>query len=116
MTEAELEQHLHDLYRSEDPPAALTGRILAHARKPRGRTHGPWLRRRAALVSLCVVLLAACVYIAVGVVHRRQVQARQAQEAQARLEYALQITTGELNWAETQISEDMHAGQRGANR
>lgn len=116
MTEAELEQHLHDLYRNEDPPAALTRRILAQARKRGAHTDGPWLQRRAALVSLCVVLLAACVYIAMGVVHRRQMQARRAQEAQARLEYALQITTGELNWAETQISEDMHAGQGGANR
>ncbi|TAN20590.1 MAG: hypothetical protein EPN33_14570 [Acidobacteria bacterium] len=116
MTEAELEQHLHDLYRSEDPPAVLTGRILAHARKARARTHGPWLQQRAALVSLCALLLAACAYIAIGVVHRRQVQAQRAQEAQARLAYALQITTGELNWAEAQIAEDMHAGQRGADR
>ncbi len=113
MTETELEQHLHDLYRSEDPPAVLTGQIFAHARKPRPPSRGPWLQRRAALVSLCVVLLAACVYIAAGVVHRRQVQ---AQAAQARLAYALQITTGELNWAEAQVTEDMHAGRRGANR
>lgn len=116
MTEAELEQHLQDLYRSEAPPAALTGRILAQAHKPRGRTHGPWLQRHAALISLCAVLVAACVYIAVGVVHRRQVQAREAQETQARLEYALQVTAGELNWAEAQINEDMQPGQRGAKR
>lgn len=116
MTEAELEQHLHDLYRGEDPPAVLTGRILARARKPRARTRRPWLQRRAALASLCVLLLAVCVYVAVGVAHRRRVQARQAREAQAQLVYALQITTGELNWAEAQITADMHAGERGANR
>ncbi|MGH9487500.1 MAG: hypothetical protein ACRD04_07910 [Terriglobales bacterium] len=113
-TEAELENHLRALYRAEDPPAGLTARILSAAqrRRPaRGRR-----RRRTALLGLCSALLAVCVYLAIGVIHQRQAQNRRAREAQAHLLYALQITTGELNWAEATIHRDMAAGPQEVNR
>ncbi|MGH9395195.1 MAG: hypothetical protein ACRD1E_13560, partial [Terriglobales bacterium] len=116
MTEAELEQHLHDLYRCEEPPGALGERILAHARERRAATVVPWRRRHAPLLSFCAALIAACAYLIFGAVHQRQVQAQRAREAQAHLAYALQITTDELNWTENKIMQDMNAGPKGANQ
>ncbi|MGH2470215.1 MAG: hypothetical protein ACRDGF_09080, partial [Chloroflexota bacterium] len=95
-----------------DPLDARPGRGPLEPRR------GPrvWLRRHAPLLSLCTALLALCVYLALGVIHQRQRQRRQAQEAQSHLLYALQITSGELNWAEAAIHRDMAAGPKGVNR
>ncbi|MGH9474931.1 MAG: hypothetical protein ACRD1C_01225 [Terriglobales bacterium] len=110
--EAELEQRLRDLYRGEDPPASLTARILVRARGPLGPAHharlaANWWRRHAPLLSLSTALLAVCAYVTIGVAHGRQVKARRALVAQANLVYALQVTAGELNWAEGRITRDL---------
>ncbi|MGH9416973.1 MAG: hypothetical protein ACRD01_10125 [Terriglobales bacterium] len=109
--ESELELCLRDLFRREDPPAALAQRLLARAAHRPAPVFRPWRRTPAA--RLAAVLLALCACLVVGLVHRRQVENQQAQQAQARLRMALQITTSELDWAENSITRDL-APPRGA--
>lgn len=112
-SETGIERHLREMFRGEEPPAALTERLLAHARGAQPRRA---CRARRLLAALAAVLLAASAGTVLGVTHYRQAQALRAREAQARLLYALQITTGELNWAEVTVHRDMAAGAGGADR
>ncbi len=106
--EAELENRLRELYVREEPPAELTARIFERARaQGAARPPAAWLRRHRPLFGLASALIVACAWIALGVAHRRQIETRRAQAAQARLLYALQITTHELNWAEGQVHRDL---------
>lgn len=109
-SEPGMERRLRELFRGEEPPAGLTERLLARAREGRPR-RSP--RGRRLLATLAAVLLAASAGTMLSVAHHRQVQEQRAQDAQAQLLRALQITTGELNWAEVSIHRDMAAGGSG---
>ncbi|MGH9542252.1 MAG: hypothetical protein ACRD2H_10260 [Terriglobales bacterium] len=112
--DAELEQELRALLRREDAPAGLMARVLARAGAQRtsprrAKPPAVRLRRHAPALSLGAVLIAAGAFVTAGLVHRRQVEARQAQEARACLLYALRMTTRELSWAERKVNQDMAA-------
>lgn len=110
--EAELEQELRSVLRREDAPAGLTQRILSRAHEQRAlpRREKPHMPRlRAAALGMSAALIAAGAFVTAGRVHRHRLEARQAQEARARLLYALQMTTRELSWAEHKVNQDMAA-------
>ncbi len=110
--DAELENRLREHYAREDPPDALTARILARARQQAAAAHPPQpkghgLRRHASLLSFCSALVVFCAFLALAVVRRHRLETRRAQVAQARLLYALQITTRELGWAAAKAHRDL---------
>lgn len=101
-----LERELRGLLRREDPPPGFAGRVLAQAERPRfilraGLAAG--LRRRAPALGAAAALLAVGVYLTAGAVHRRQIEAQRAAAARAQLQFALEVTAGDLNWAEANL-------------
>jgi hypothetical protein len=100
-----IETALRTTFRPEDAPAALTKRILASAASP-----APAQRRRTPILGMAGVAVAAAALITAGIVHERRVEVRQEQLAGARLAYALQLTTQDLNWAEQKVNQDLAIG------
>ncbi|HEY7855346.1 MAG TPA: hypothetical protein VIC32_02800 [Terriglobales bacterium] len=98
-----IETALRTTFRPEDAPAALTKRILASAAQPAQR-------RRTPILGMAGVAVAAAALITAGVVHEHRVEVRQEQLAGARLAYALQLTTQDLNWAEQKVNQDLAIG------
>lgn len=103
----DLERELRGLLQREDPPADFAGRVLAQAR---GRQ--PWrsmafsmLRRRAAMLGALAIVIALCASVTILTVRHQRLEAQNEQTARAQLLAALQVTAGELNWAETQLDQ-----------
>lgn len=114
----ELERELRGVLQREDPPAGFAGRVLAQAR---GRQ--PWrpmafsmLRRRAAALSTLTILIAVCASVTILTVRHQRLEAQNAQRARAQLLTALQVTAGELDWAEARLDQALAAPGGGPPR
>lgn len=115
----ELERELRGVLQRVDPPAGFAGRVMAQVQRRQllmGAGPRAWrptafsmLRRRAAMLSAFAIVLAACASLTILAVRHQRLESQNAQTARAQLLSALQVTTGELDWAEARLDQALAA-------
>jgi hypothetical protein len=98
MTE-DLETQLRDALRVCDPPAELTRKIISRLARERRGHRRQWL---PAFVVATAVL--ACALVTTVVRYERAIERQQAEQARARLVYALRLTTAEIAWTQKKLN------------
>lgn len=87
----DLERELQRALSRKDAPAGFAERVLARVAPPRRRSWTLWIP----------AAVAACVLLAAGVVHQREVD--QGEEAKRQLLTALEITAKTIQFAESKV-------------